>query len=349
MSWTNKLLIWYSINRRSFPWRKTPYAYNVWLSEIILQQTKSSQGIPYYIKFIEKYPSIHDLAKANEKDVLKLWQGLGYYSRAINLLSTAKNISKNFNGIFPKEIDSLKKLKGIGDYTASAIASICFGTASAVVDGNVYRVISRFFGIETPINSSTAYSEFKSKARLLMGNSSPSDFNQAIMEFGAIQCTPKKPNCNKCIFNIDCFAFNNGKTKMLPAKFSKNPIKSRYFNFLIFKNKKGETILEQRKKKDIWHKLYQFPLIESNGAFNIDQFKFEECIIKLGERNLKTIKLLNKKKIKHRLSHQILYISFWEVKVKSLPEDRIVVKNLKNYPVPVVLEKFFDSNVTFES
>ncbi len=348
MLWTNKLLKWYYKNRRNLPWRENPSPYNIWLSEIILQQTRVSQGVPYYLRIIKKYPRIKDLANAKEDEILKIWQGLGYYSRALSLHLTAKHISYNLKGVFPESIEELKKLKGIGDYTASAIASICFGVSSSVVDGNVYRVLSRYFGIETPINSSLAYNEFKLKANKLMGDSNPSDFNQAIMEFGAIQCIPRSPNCLKCVFKNKCVAFNTGKINHLPVKRKKKKVKSRYFNFIIFENNKHEVVLLKRLKEDIWHKLYQFPLIESGRRINFEELKLNKLFINLDKQDLGKIKLLNKNLIKHRLSHQNIFISFWKVKVKDLPSLGIVAKNLKMYPVPKVIEKYIDSSFNFE-
>ena len=231
MIFSKTLINWYSNNKRVLPWRKTNNPYYIWLSEIILQQTQVRQGLPYYEAFIANYPTIFDLANANESDVLKLWQGLGYYSRARNLHTTAKHIVYKLNGVFPNTYKELLKLKGVGDYTASAIASICFNEPTAVVDGNVYRVLSRYFGINTPINSSKGVKEFKNLAQQLIDIKKPAEFNQAIMEFGATLCKPKNPNCNICPFNNSCIAFNKSSINNLQVKIKSAKAKKKHFNF----------------------------------------------------------------------------------------------------------------------
>ena len=346
--WTEKLIKWYHENKRDLPWRKNPEPYNIWVSEIILQQTTVSQGTPYYLRFIKKYPTIFDLSKAKENQVLKLWQGLGYYSRATNLLLTAKYISKNYNGIFPNKIKDLKELKGIGDYTASAIASISYGVPSSVVDGNVYRLISRFFGVFISINTLNAYNEFKKRADELMLDYNPSDFNQAMMEFGAIQCKSKNPNCEKCIFNKDCYAFKNDCVGNLPVKNKLNKLKSRYFNYIFALDPKGNFIINQRTKKDIWNKLYELPLVESNNNIKIEKLKANKLLFKLSSGNYNSLMKINSKPIIQKLSHQKINITFWKLNVFKLPKYGIKVKNLKNFPVPIVLEKFFNHKANFE-
>ena len=218
MKWSETLLKWYFENKRDFLWRRTKDPYKIWLSEIILQQTRTSQGLPYYKKFIKEYPTIKDLALSSELKVLKLWQGLGYYSRARNLHSTAKYILNKYDGKFPNSHKEILSLKGVGDYTASAIASICFDLPHAAVDGNVYRFLSRYFGITTPVGSMIGFKEFKEKATSLMDKSQPGNYNQALIEFGALQCKPRKPDCSKCPFNQDCFALNYDKINILPVK-----------------------------------------------------------------------------------------------------------------------------------
>ena len=218
MNWTRILLEWFQKNKRDFIWRKTKDPYNIWILEIILQQTRAAQGLPYYKKFIDIFPDLPTLALASQDEVLKLWQGLGYYSRAINLHSTAKYIYYECDGKFPKTFNEIINLKGIGDYTASAIASICYNIPEAVVDGNVYRFLSRFFGISIPINTKFAHRQFKKKATELMDYDNPGGFNQAMMEFGAIQCKPKNPLCLECPFKYDCVAHKNHKIDFLPVK-----------------------------------------------------------------------------------------------------------------------------------
>lgn len=224
-----KLIDWYLDNKRDLPWRGTKNPYNIWLSEIILQQTRVAQGTPYYFAFIETFPEVTALANAPQEQVLKLWQGLGYYSRARNLHTAAKYIVESCDGVFPDTYKGLLSLKGVGDYTASAIGSICFDLPTAVVDGNVYRVLSRIFGVETPINSSQGMKEFKALAQALLDESRPGTHNQAVMEFGARYCVPQNPNCDACIFNNRCDAYKNKKVALLPVKLKKLKVKKRYF------------------------------------------------------------------------------------------------------------------------
>ncbi|WP_147677229.1 A/G-specific adenine glycosylase [Algibacter pacificus] len=340
----SKILIhWYSVNKRELPWRKTANPYYIWLSEIILQQTQVKQGLPYYDDFITKYPSVFDLANAHEDEVLKLWQGLGYYSRARNLHATAKHIASNLNGEFPNTYKELLKLKGVGDYTASAIASICFNEDTAVVDGNVYRVLSRYFGISTAINSSKGAKEFKLLAQKLIDKKQPAEFNQAIMEFGATQCKPKNPDCTVCPFNTSCIAFNKRIIGELPVKIKSAKAKKKHFNFLVFISDDEKTILQQRKGKGIWQNLYQFPLVETENAVDFSAFKSliesHELLIK---QNFKLL-LYNKDAIVHKLSHQHLYTQFWIVKVAKLPVDGVSTENIRDFAVPILIGDFIEA------
>ena len=273
MNFNQTLTHWYSDNKRSLPWRKTKDPYFIWLSEIILQQTRVDQGLPYYESFVASFPTVFELANATEEHVLKLWQGLGYYSRARNLHFTAKHIVSEFNGEFPNTYDELIKLKGVGDYTASAIASICFNEPTAVVDGNVYRVLARYFGIDTPINSTKGIKEFKALAQNLLPKQLVGDYNQAIMEFGARQCKPANPNCDVCPLNNSCLSLAKGRVDKLPVKLKKTKITKKYFNFLVFVSNDEKTILEQRTKNGIWKNLYQFPLIETTKSISINTLK----------------------------------------------------------------------------
>ncbi|MDO5978505.1 A/G-specific adenine glycosylase [Flavivirga spongiicola] len=340
----SKILIrWYSNNKRELPWRLTKAPYYIWLSEIILQQTQVNQGLPYYISFTEKFPSVFDLAKADESDVLKLWQGLGYYSRARNLHAAAKYIVKELRGEFPNSYKDLLKLKGVGDYTASAIASICFNEVTAVVDGNVYRVLSRYFGVDTPINSSKGVKEFKALAQELIDKKKPADFNQAIMEFGATQCKPKNPDCNVCPFNKGCIAFNKNIINKLPVKIKSAKAKNKYFNFLVFISEDGKTVLEKRENKGIWQNLYQFPLIETNANVDINTLKpliKEHDLIKGMPFELS---LYNKDIIVHKLSHQHLHTRFWVVNVNRLKDKSISTNDIHNYAVPILIGNFIEA------
>jgi len=333
---------WYSNNKRELPWRQTNNPYFIWLSEIILQQTQVSQGLPYYLSFLEEFPTVFDLAKAEEGKVLKLWQGLGYYSRARNLHVTAKYIVEVLNGQFPDNYEDLLKLKGVGDYTASAIASICFNKATAVVDGNVYRVLSRYFGIDTPINASKGAKEFKHLAQELIDEKDPATFNQAIMEFGATQCKPQNPDCLICPFNDSCIAFNKNRINDFPVKIKSTKAIKKHFNFLVLISADEKTVLEKRKGKGIWQNLYQFPLIETNKGYNFKTFKTlaEKHPLLIGKPF--EMSLYNEAEIIHKLSHQHLYTKFWIISVDEIKQEGISVNDIHNYPVPVLIGNFID-------
>lgn len=344
-NFSNTLTDWYLDHRRSMPWRSTTDPYKIWISEILLQQTRVAQGLPYYLAFTEAFPSIFDLASASENEVLKLWQGLGYYSRARNLHHSAKYIANELNGDFPNTYQDLLTLKGVGDYTASAIASICFNEPTAVVDGNVFRVLSRIFGIATPINSTSGKKEFKALATKLIDSKNPSTHNQAIMEFGALQCKPRDPLCNTCPFSSSCIAFQQNRIKELPVKLKKNKVRTRHFNYLIFISDDHKTILQQRTGKGIWENLYEFPLIESEKEETPKDFAQNEDLKKLTKTN--KITLYNEQPIQHLLSHQKLLAKFWIIPTEKLPgkefsKKYVVTKiaQLNNYPIPTLLEKF---------
>ncbi|MCK0161440.1 A/G-specific adenine glycosylase [Allomuricauda sp. F6463D] len=339
MSFAQKILKWYDQHQRNLPWRETREPYKVWLSEIILQQTRVAQGMPYYIRFVEVFPTVYDLAKAPEKQVLKLWQGLGYYSRARNLHETAKMVVENFDGVFPNTYNQLKSLKGVGDYTASAIASFCFNIPEPVVDGNVYRVLSRFFGVETPINSTQGIKYFKELAREVMDVANIRDYNQGIMEFGAVQCVPKNPSCSLCPLQESCVALKENKVDLLPIKQNKTKIKKRYFNYLVLLDENDNTVLEQRQGKGIWRNLYQFPLIESEKQLHID-----ELYPLVGENEMvpefESLSLYNNEPIVHKLSHQHLYTQFWILKTSHILEEGTAWKAIADFPVPVLIADF---------
>tara|TARA_R110001592_G_scaffold190063_1_gene435706 strand:+ start:58 stop:1104 length:1047 start_codon:yes stop_codon:yes gene_type:complete len=345
MKFSNTLIYWQLQNNRELPWRKTKNPYFIWLSEIMLQQTRVAQGMSYYLKFTAHFPSVFDLAKADESTVLKMWQGLGYYSRARNLHFTAKQIANELNGEFPSTYKEIIKLKGIGDYTASAIASICFDEPTAVVDGNVYRVLSRYFGIKTAINSSAGIKEFKILAQTLLDESKPGTYNQALMDFGALHCKPQNPLCETCPFADSCVALEKNLTKELPVKDKKVKVRNRYFNFLVIKTNNNKTILSERKGKGIWQGLYQFPLIESETNIDKDEIVSSEKFINLFPDET-TISLFNKKEIIHKLSHQHLHTQFWVVETVSLSKAKINWKDIKKFPVPVLIANFIEE---FES
>lgn len=339
MNFSTILIDWYIKNKRELPWRNTSNPYHIWLSEIILQQTRVNQGLPYFESFTSHFPSINDLANASEDKVLKLWQGLGYYSRARNLHATAKFISANLNGIFPKQYDEIIKLKGIGPYTAAAIASFAYKEPVAVVDGNVFRVISRYFGIFDDISTSKTRNIFQNLANELICKNNPDLFNQAIMDFGATQCTPKNPDCLNCIFQENCFAFRNQKTTELPVKLGKTKVSNRYFNFIIYKDKSDFTIIEQRLEKGIWQNLFQFPLIETSESIDLKNIK------SLINESFQNMTKLNQTEIIHKLSHQKLHINFWELEVDEISnENKISIEDLNTFAFPIVLSNFIKSH-----
>lgn len=301
---------WYNKNKRDLPWRHTTDPYKIWLSEIILQQTRVQQGMPYYETFAKKFPTVHHLANAKEDAVMKTWQGLGYYSRARNLHHTAKFISKELKGKFPNEYEAIKNLKGIGEYTAAAIASFAFNKPYAVVDGNVFRVLSRYFGIHSPIDSTGGKKEFTRRAQQLLDKKYPGVFNQAIMEFGALQCVPHNPDCGKCPLKKGCEALAKNKIAELPVKSQKTKVSIRYFNYFIIK-KNGKTLIKKRTENDIWKNLYDFPMVETKREMK------KPPLNPLLQRGLVGFNSSPSGSLgstfKHVLSHQIIFAKFWEV------------------------------------
>ena len=340
MVFAKTLTDWYLNNKRDLPWRKTGDPYRVWLSEIMLQQTRIAQGLPYYLKIVSAFPTVFDLANASEENVLKLWQGLGYYSRARNLHATAKYVAFELNGIFPLIYNDLLKLKGIGDYTASAIASICYNEPVAVVDGNVYRVLARFFNIETPVNSPAGIKEFKSLAGQLLDEQDPGTYNQAIMEFGALQCTPQLPKCESCPLSTACLALKYKKVNLLPVKLKKAKVTKRYFNYLVFKSVENTTILEQRVGRGIWEGLYQFPLIETGEQLSPIEFTKHPEFVALVDIKQHPVTLYNDAPVIHKLSHQHIFTRFWIIEKESVSQNNIAVAKIQEYPVPVLIANF---------
>ena len=340
MNFTKTIIHWYSANKRDLPWRHTTNPYFIWLSEIILQQTQVKQGLPYYEAFVKTFPTVFDLANAEEQNVLKLWQGLGYYSRARNLHYAAKYIVNDLNGNFPSTYSEIIKLKGVGDYTASAVASIAFNETTAVVDGNVYRILSRFFGIDTPINSTKGIKEFKALASSLIDNKQPATFNQSIMEFGARQCKPKNPDCSTCPLDSSCFALKHNKITDLPVKLKKTKVRNRYFNYLVCIDSKKNIVIEQRSGKGIWQNLYQFPLIETDLSLTISEFKKLDIETSILEGSTFDYSLFNEVDKIHKLSHQHLHTKFWILEFDILPANSIHISDLQSYPVPALIRDF---------
>lgn len=343
MKFSKSLVQWYLQNKRDLPWRNTTNPYAIWLSEIMLQQTRVAQGLPYFLKFTEAFPTVFDLAKADEEQVLKLWQGLGYYSRARNLHNTAKYVAFELNGKFPESYAELLKLKGIGEYTAAAIASFSYNEIVPVVDGNVFRVLSRYFDVETDIASSGAKKEFAQLAAALMPKNQANIFNQAIMEFGALQCVPKNPNCGICVFNDSCLALQKKKVAQLPVKSKKIKVTNRYFNYLVFWDENENTIISKRSEKGIWQNLYEFPLLETISP------ESDETVLALirnqrfVENEIVEMQAYNSEIIRHKLSHQHLHVRFWKVVVAGTLSSGRDWESVTKFPFPVVLYNFIEN------
>ncbi len=341
MSYTPQFLAWYEQNKRDLPWRETTAPYAIWLSEIILQQTRIDQGLNYYLKFIERFPSVIDFANATEDEVLKMWQGLGYYSRARNMHSTAKTIVSQFQGEFPASYKELIQLKGVGEYTAAAIASIAFNLPHAAVDGNVYRVLSRLFGIDLPIDTGQGKKAFTQLANELIDHQHPGNFNQAVMEFGAIQCTPRNPDCEICPFQQSCQAYLTDTINKLPVKKGKVKIRKRFFNYLIIINE-SDTFLQKRTQNDIWKNLYEFPLVETEKKQSSEEVlnRFFKDSHPASE-----VHITNKSNWqKQVLSHQHIFYRFIYLKItgeNNIPPALVKVnkKDIFNFAVPKPIEK----------
>lgn len=336
----NRLLKWYLANKRDLPWRHTKDPYKIWLSEVILQQTQVIQGLSYYNAFVRAFPTVDLLAKAKEDTVLKMWQGLGYYSRARNLHAAAKVVHTQYKGAFPKTYNEIRSLKGVGNYTAAAISSMAYNLPYAVVDGNVYRVLSRVFGIHTPINSTQGIKEFQELANELLVKNKAGMYNQAIMEFGARQCKPVNPDCERCVLNDKCVAFSTQKVSHLPVKLKKTKIKNRYFNYFVLIDKNDRVIVNQRKGKDIWQGLYELFLIETEKETPLKSLL-----------NSKELKAFGKnfvvkdehKNYKHILSHQHLHSNFYVLKYNvsfAGKHQTISLKDIKKPAWPRLIERF---------
>lgn len=328
-------------NRREMPWKGEKNPYYIWLSEIILQQTRVEQGLPYFLRFKEKYPTVKHLAQAQEDDVMRLWQGLGYYSRARNLHETAKNIQLNYKGTFPTTFDELKKLKGVGDYTAAAIASFAFGVKKAVVDGNVIRVLSRVFGVETAFDTSKGKKQFAQLAQEVLDEKNPAKYNQAIMDFGGTLCLPQNPKCADCPFAKICVAKLEETIDVLPYREKKIKIRNRYFNYLVIENGK-EIFIQKRTDSDIWKGLYELPLIETekrlikNVKSTASKFlQTENFEIKSSSKEI--VQLLSHQKIHFRFIH-ISPTDFGLLKIKKA--RRVKLKSLPQLALPKTIHLF---------
>lgn len=351
MDFSDQIIKWYLKNKRQLPWRETTDPFKIWLSEIILQQTRVDQGLSYYYNFITAFPTIQKLAEAPEIKILKLWQGLGYYSRARNMHFTAKQIVKDNNGIFPSDYNELLKLKGIGKYTAAAIASFSFNKPYAVIDGNVTRVISRFFGITDPVDNPKTSGKIERIANELLNKKKPGTYNQAIMEMGAIVCKPQNPCCNICVLNYACLAFEKKLTGKIPLKLKKTIVKKRFLNYIIIntvRNNRKFVFIRKRSGKGIWKNLYDFPCIESNSSLTPDElFKSENW--KSIFQNSRIVVSHISQEIIHKLSHQELHARFYEISSKSpllkIPDDYIEIQpnSLSEFPIPRLIDRYLKS------
>lgn len=343
---SNLLIEWYMGHKRNLPWRKTKDPYKIWLSEIMLQQTRVNQGLPYYLTFVKKYPSVNKLAQAPEKEVLRLWQGLGYYSRARNLHRCAKIVSSELKGKFPNTVDELKKLPGIGDYTAAAIASLAFAKPAAVVDGNVFRVLSRLFEVPIDVASPAGKKHFFELANRLIPHDQPGEFNQAMMEFGAVHCVPRNPKCDDCIFNKSCLANKHGTQSLFPIKAKSKRKRIRYFNYFVIRLGK-RTWMRPRLEKDIWQGLNEFYLIESSR--NLSDTNATKLFKK--EIGLNSIRLSKSVRISQTLSHQEIVGKFFEIELsdksisKTLRSGKFYSKKeIEGLAKPVIVLEYFNSN-----
>jgi len=339
-----KLITWYESNKRDLPFRNTTDSYKIWLSEIILQQTRVAQGLSYYERFVKKFPTVVDLAAQSEETILKEWQGLGYYSRARNLHHTAKYVVVNYQSIFPTSYIELIKLKGIGDYTASAISSFSSKEVRPVLDGNVYRFISRLYGVETPINTTKSVKEFKLILEELIDKDKPDIFNQAMIEFGALHCVPTSPSCESCIFQESCFAFSKNRVNEFPVKLKKKKSIERYVNFMAIQQKDGVWLVK-RTEDAIWKNLYEFPNLESEQMYTTEQH------IQRDKIRVKISRVA--RPIKHVLSHQNIYAKLFicEPTEDFTPQtDWIFVPNLqfRNYPIHRLMEKMIERELKGE-
>jgi len=348
MEFAHNIRNWYQKHRRELPWRDTSDPYLIWLSEVILQQTRVDQGLAYYHKFAKHYPTVNHLANASEDEVLKDWQGLGYYSRARNLHAAAKNIAFERKGVFPSNAKEWQTIKGVGPYTAAAISSFAYNEAVPVVDGNVYRVLARIFGIATPIDSGAGQKEFYALALSLIDKKEPAEFNQAIMEFGSLQCSPKNPKCGSCVFSDTCVAFSEDAIAAYPFKAKKLKQRERYFHYIVLRSA-DQFAVDQRTEKGIWQQLYQFPLIETEKALDTEALLQNETFAAWTGGKAAILRTSNT--YKHLLSHQKIHARFWEVEISTdnfnqLAFTRIKEEEFAHLAVPRLIDRYWKDRST---
>lgn len=345
---SNNLIIWYLDNKRDLPWRQTSNPYFIWVSEVILQQTRVLQGLPYYYRFIEEFSSVNLLAQAPLDKILKLWQGLGYYSRARNMHIAAKQVMDKYEGVFPSTYKELLNLKGVGEYTAAAVASLAYNEPVAVVDGNVIRVISRLFGTSEPVDKPSVFKEIRQQARLLLPEDNAAIHNQAIMEFGALQCVPVNPDCLNCPLMGHCLAFKHKVVEKIPFKQTKVKVRNRFFYYFVIHDN-NHIFFQRRNAGDIWEGLYEFPLVEASETLSIkelpDLIKTHDI---LSGNNFSKIEITGP--VKHILTHQRLEVYFIHLRTDFLltnsPERwlRIEADNIRELAVPRVIDRYIRSN-----
>jgi len=342
--YSNTLIDWYEKNKRDLPWRNTNDPYKIWISEIILQQTRVIQGLNFYLRFLRRFPDIKSLADADQEEVLKYWQGLGYYSRARNMHEAAKNIMSNHHGVFPQRYEDILALKGVGSYTAAAIVSLVWNQPYPVIDGNVYRVLGRLFAVDVPYDTGKGRKIYTELAYSLIDPKRAGLHNQAIMEFGALQCVPQKPDCGQCPLKNKCLGFASGTPQKFPVKQHIIKVRERYFNYFFILHE-GNTYLSRRTKKDIWEGLFEFPLIET--AHSID---FEDICETTTFKNLfcdtgKTAFSLASNEVKHVLSHQVLHAKCYKVEIQTenyclSQYIKIPLEKIDDYAVPRLIHRF---------
>lgn len=336
------LLAWYQPEARPLPWKGIQNPYHIWLSEIILQQTRVEQGLAYYLRFVETYPQIQDLAAAPDDEVMKLWEGLGYYSRARNLLAAARYVANELDGVFPDTYEGIRQLKGVGPYTAAAIASFAYNLPHAVVDGNVFRVLARFFGISTAQDSTEGKKQFTQLAEQLLDTGQAARYNQSIMDFGATVCLPRAPKCGQCPLREQCVALQENRIYELPVKTKKISKTERFFHYLVL-NYQGQVLIQKREAKDIWLHLYQFPLLERESL----DMSHEVLLEQISNKWQVQARVRSSSKIFQQvLTHQLINVRFWELELEEMPANGLTgyllvpKADLNKYAFPKVIDRY---------
>lgn len=345
----NRLLQWHEVNPREMPWAGIKDPYRIWISEVILQQTRVAQGWDYYLSFMDKFPDVQTLASANEDEVLKAWEGLGYYSRARNILKSAKLIKEEHDGVFPREYDKIISLPGIGPYTAAAIGSFAFGIKKPVLDGNVLRVITRYTGNDADIlNNKTKKTIQSYLEEVMTAVDDPAIFNQAIMNFGALQCTPSSPQCSDCPMSKYCVAYKQNIVEFLPVKLKKIKKKKRYLNFVDLRDKHGNFLIHRREEKDIWNGLYEFMLIESKAEIDLGREQIKSKFEQTGIKTKGKLEVEKESTYKHQLTHQTIYGKIFTVRCQKIVDggpNMLITNSLSEYAFPKLLDLYLQDNL----